>query len=577
MSDRTRYQTALDDFRRARRQAAAREILRRIKGQPVTLLPFDEVRQHIHPQWSMERGLQRIPLDAIVGSVGRYTEFTRDFLPRSPSLQDRWARVKSAFHNLEDMPPIKVYQIGEVYFVLDGNHRVSVARERGADEIRAYVTELHTDIPITPETDLRQLIITAERQHFMERTRLEELIPPSGLQVTSAGKYRILEQQIQALQEQYQRQQQKEISYPEAARLWYEQVYQPVAEVIQLHNLLQDFPERTETDLYIRITQHQQELQEELGWGVAPKDAARNLAEQYSPRPEKIVARWGERILGSLTPSVIETGPKPGEWRRKSTRLGSDQLFERILVALSGTSESWQALQQAARLAKKEKAALLGLHIVPQSEQAASSAVREIKARFQRICQEADVHGEFAIEAGEVTETIVERARWSDLVTVHLAHPPGEGMLRRLAPGFHRLIQRCPRPLLVVPQAVSELNNLLLAYDGSPKADEALYIAAYLAGKWGLPLTTLIVLTPDKFPKQAIARARWYLNSHKIIGDLLIRYGEVADTILQTAQQAGADLLLMGGYSQPPVLEAVIGSAVNRVLHSAQFPVLICR
>ena len=158
----TQHEIALEDFRRARRQAAASAILRRFKGQPVSLLPFDEIIQHIGTQESHELGLKYIPIDAIVGSVGRYTEFTRDFLPLSGSLEKRWARVKTTFRDMKDMPPIMVYQIGEVYFVQDGNHRVSIANQRGATEIRAYVTEISSTIEITPETDLDSLILSVE-------------------------------------------------------------------------------------------------------------------------------------------------------------------------------------------------------------------------------------------------------------------------------------------------------------------------------------------------------------------------------------------------------------------------------
>jgi len=104
-----------------------------------------------------------------------------------------------------------------------------------------------------------------------------------------------------------------------------------------------------------------------------------------------------------------------------------------------------------------------------------------------------------------------------------------------------------------------------------------LFIAAYLAGKWQLPLTILIILEGDTFPKTAIARARWYLNTHRIIGDIYIRHGKIAETILNTAENAEFDMIIMGGYSHSPIMELVIGSSVNDVLRSAKCPILICR
>jgi len=573
----SQYEIALDDFRRARRQAATSAILRRFKGQPVSLLPFDEVIQHIKSEESHDLGLQYIPLESIIGSVGRYTEFTRDFLPLSGSLQKRWARVKSTFSNLGDMPPIQVYQIGEVYFVLDGNHRVSIARQRGATEIRANVTEISSSIEITPETDLDSLILAAEYEQFLENTQLSNLQSDLDLKITSPGRYQIIEHQIEQLQKR-QGDHGKEIAFPEAAQQWYREYYLPVCDIIRTHDMLRDFPDRTETDLYVWISQHQEKLKNSLGWDINPEDVAMDLADQFSSRPEKIFARWGERMRDSVTPTPIEAGPKTGEWRKQ--QLSSERhtsLFNNILVTVSGETQNWQAFHQALIFAKQEESNLLGLHIVSSQKRVDTPDVQFVREEFNRICQEAGISGELAIDVGEITPTISDRARWSDLVVVHLAHPPSQETLKRLAPGFHRLVQRCPRPMLVVPQYRPTLNKMLLSYDGSPKADEALFIAAYLAGKWKLPLTVLIILEGDAFPKKAIARARWYMNTHKIIGDIHICYGAVAETILKTAEGAEFDLIIMGGYSHSPMLELVIGSAVNDVLRAAKCPILICR
>ena len=574
---RSQYELALEDFRRARRQAATSEILRRLKGQPVNLLSFEEVHQHINAKESHDRGLQRIPIASIIGSVGRYAEFTRDFLPRRSSLQGRWARVKSTFKNLEDMPPIQVYQIGEVYFVLDGNHRVSIASERGATEIRAYVIEICSPIEITPETDLDSLILAAEYKAFLEHTQLSKLQPKIDLTITSPGRYQIIEGQIEQLQKNHL-ESGEALSFSEAAQLWYQEYYLSVCDIIRTHDMLREFPDRTETDLYVWISQHQERLKDSLGWEIDTENVAIDLVDQYSSRPEKIFARWGERMRDSVTPTPIETGPKTGEWRKQ--QLSSEKqasLFNNILVTVSGITQNWQALQQALVFAKQEGSNLLGLHIVSSPKHINNPDVQLIREEFKRICQEAGISGELAIDVGEITPTISDRARWSDLVVVHLAHPPSQETLKRLAPGFHRLVQRCPRPMLVVPQYRPTLNKMLLSYDGSPKADEALFIAAYLAGKWGLPLTVLIILEGDAFPKKAIARVRWYMNTHKIVGDIHIRYGAVAETILTTAEGAEFDLIIMGGYSHSPMLELVIGSAVNDVLRAAQCPILICR
>jgi len=133
--------SAIQDFHRARRRAAMQELTSWLKGETADLLSYEEVRRQLKATAGAERGLHDIPLDAIVGSVGRYADFTRGFLPKDEVNVQRWARVKVATLGMTGLPAIDVYRIGDVYFVSDGSHRVSVARELGATHIQAYVTE----------------------------------------------------------------------------------------------------------------------------------------------------------------------------------------------------------------------------------------------------------------------------------------------------------------------------------------------------------------------------------------------------------------------------------------------------
>ena len=115
--DSPQYLAALRDFRRARQRALLERILARLSRRSADLLDYDEVREKLHAGGATQRGLQEIPLDAIGGSVGRYTDFTRSFLPQRKSVARRWASVKSSLPDVRDFPPITVYQIGEVYFI----------------------------------------------------------------------------------------------------------------------------------------------------------------------------------------------------------------------------------------------------------------------------------------------------------------------------------------------------------------------------------------------------------------------------------------------------------------------------
>ena len=179
--------SAIADFHRARGRADLKELLARLKGESNQLLSYEEVRQKLQLQGGMERGVRDIPLDAIVGSVGRYEDFTRDFLPRGRIQPERWARVRLAATGLVGLPPIEVYQIGDVYFVQDGNHRVSVARELGAKYIQAYVTEVHSHVQLTPDIRPDKLILKAEYSQFLGQTRLEPAQTRSRLECQHPG------------------------------------------------------------------------------------------------------------------------------------------------------------------------------------------------------------------------------------------------------------------------------------------------------------------------------------------------------------------------------------------------------
>jgi hypothetical protein len=141
------FSLARTDFQRARQRASLQEVVSRFTGKSADLLSFDEVRDKLHAVGTgVNRGVQNIPPDSIVGSVGRYTDFSRTFLPKNPSGEERWARVMTLVTDPEGggLPPIEVVKLGDAYFVLDGHHRVSVARQLGAQTIEAYVNEIST-------------------------------------------------------------------------------------------------------------------------------------------------------------------------------------------------------------------------------------------------------------------------------------------------------------------------------------------------------------------------------------------------------------------------------------------------
>ena len=574
--------TAAQDFRRARRKAAVQEIMARLTGKSIGLLSFEDVRHKLKAHGVGARQLKEIPLDAIVGSVGRYNDFTRDFLPISDSSEYRWVKVKNAFMSMRGVPPIEVFQISDVYFVLDGNHRVSVARELGSTHIQAYVTELKTKVPLTLDVDPDDLIIKARYAEFLERTHLDELRPGADLSVTVPGKYRQLEEHIQVHRYFLGLDQKREIPYQEAVASWYDHVYMPVVRVIRSHGLLKDFPNRTETDLYLWILEHRAALAADLGWDVDTEAAASDLADQYGESGKGLVSRLGEKLLDAVLPDELDPGPPPGQWRRRkqrveSTSLLADRLFTDLLVPVGGDQEGWHALDQAIVIALQEGARLNGLHIVASKAKKSKPETDMLRREFDRRCQTARVPGKLAVVVGEISQQICYRARLSDLIVLNIAHPPGSQPLSRLGSGFSALIRRCPRPILAVPGKSTQLKNALLAFDGSPKGEEALFLAAYLAGRWGISLVVVTVFEDSSVTDSTTLQARQYLEKNGVSARFVQKRGSVAEAILETAEQHGSDLLIMGGYGASPVVEVVLGSTVDHVLRALRYPMLICR
>ena len=571
------FQGALRDFQDARRRAAIQDLKARLTGESDNLLNYDEVAQMLHAEGTTRRGLEEVPLDAIVGSVGRYGDFTRTFLPRRDSDQERWAKIKVRALYEGGFPPVELYKIGDAYFVLDGNHRVSVLRQHGAPTVQAYVTEVQTRVPLLLDDSPDELIIKARYTEFLERTGLDQLRPGAAFPVTAPGQYRVLEEQIEIHQRCLAETGAGDLTFQEAAADWYDAAFLPTVTAIDNSGLLDDFPERTATDLFAWVARRRADVAGEIGWKISSAAAAEDLAARHSRRLPRVLDRWRERMQDALTPVELRGGARPGQWREQQEALaGEDRLFPDILVPLSGTEHGWLALEQALVIARREGSELHGFHVVRSEAESEDDRVADLQAEFARRCAAAGVAGELVVEAGPVTRSICQRARWTDLVVSSIAVPPGHGLTGKLAPGFHSLVRLCSRPVLAVP-AVTGLSRAVLAYDGSAKSNEALYVAAYLAGKWQAPLAVVTVAEQNRVPLEIADHALAYLDKHGIEPQVFRLTGSVGLSILQAARDFAADVIILGGYGYRPMLEVMLGSAVDTLLRKSDVPLLICR
>ncbi len=557
--------------------AALQVILGGLTGKSVDLFSFGEISKKLRMSGGAERGLQEIPIDAIVGSVGRYTDFTRSFLPRRDADIERWARVKAQIvGNPVGLPPIEVYKIGEIYFVRDGHHRVSVAREIGQKYIQARVVEIITRVPLTADTSPEDLILKSEYAEFLTQTRIDYILPNVDVRLTVPGLYPKLQEHIQVHRYFMGLDLRRDISLEEAVEDWYATQYLPVTRAIRERGILREFPGRTEADLYIWISEHRHLLEKELGWHIRSDVAARSLTSRMSPRPGRVFQRLRRRWFAKIIPEPLEDNPTPGEWM-ESIQPERECLFKDILVPVNGQAEGWVALDQAISLARCPSTRLHGLYVFPDGASLESQATQEVRAEFERRCREANLDGNLAIVTGEVAHQVVERGRLTDLVILNLAHPPASQVLARLNSGFRTILRTSARPVLAVPGVISPADCILLAFDGSEKAREGLFVSAFLAGKYRSRLTVVSVANHGRNACKRLKQAEGYLEERRVRADYIEGRGPVGEEILRIAENERCNLIVMGGYGYKPMLEVVLGSAVDYVLQQTQIPVMVCQ
>ena len=338
-------QRANEDFDSALIKAFWRKIANLLTRKKNELLPYDEVRRLVPIRGQHDLGLTQVPIDAIIGSVGRFRDFDRAFFPTQDQTRDRWVSIDKARYEDVPLPPIELYKIGEIYFVKDGNHRVSVARKKGQVYVDAYVIEVDVPIPLTQETSLDGLAGVKDQVDFLDNTNLAQLRPETEIRSTVPGQYRRLLEHIAAHRWFLGEQEKREIGYSEAVTSWHDHVYLPIVELIRKQNLTKAFPTSTEADLYLWIIDYQWYLREAYRQAQINPEivASRRLLEENPLQPVRKLARilagneWIDEYireqdyarfmrqteLGSLRPDADLKATIPGSY---------DELLEHIRV-----------------------------------------------------------------------------------------------------------------------------------------------------------------------------------------------------------------------------------------------------
>lgn len=264
------------DFTQARRKAFLRRVGAYLRNDPGSnqLLSFDEVKSALGAVEQVYLGMREVPVEKIIGSVGRHRDFDRAFLPSKGDLGERWKKIDQMMHRAEELPPVSLFKIGDAYFVQDGNHRVSVARMKGVSEIDAEVTELRSRVPIDSALTARDLLHKLEQRHVLERLPMDRAVPEVKVQFSDVKNYRRFATYVEAHGYRLAQLWRRYVSPEEVLRDWYEYSYVPIADMIREERILEAFPDRTELDLYFWILNHREQLAlESRDDRVSPKAA----------------------------------------------------------------------------------------------------------------------------------------------------------------------------------------------------------------------------------------------------------------------------------------------------------------
>jgi hypothetical protein len=294
------------DFYRAQTKALLSRLSHIFKPSEEDLLPFDVARQLLKPDGEVYAGLVTVPLEKIVGSEGRYRDFNRHFLPRKEHLKQRWVSVDKTHYQDITLPPVRLYEMGGVYFVRDGNHRVSVARALGQTDIDAEVVSLQAKIQLTPAMSLNELksaVIVYEKKLLLDETSYLSVIGANDLDFSEPGRFDTIQEHIAVHKYYLNEHESKEIEFSSALWSWHENVFSPIILAIKEQRIIFLFPGRTPADLYLFLVRHWDELKhqrkKDVGIGDAARDFKTNAARNHVSLRSHLMILV-KKVLGKL-------------------------------------------------------------------------------------------------------------------------------------------------------------------------------------------------------------------------------------------------------------------------------------
>lgn len=300
MSDSLLSSETNEDFAKARNKALFNEVQHFLNPEEATLISFSDIKKMLKPQNETYLGMQTVPVDRIVGSEARYQDFDNRFFPKKMHLKTRWEHIDMAHIKDINLPPITLYELGGVYFVRDGNHRVSVAKAKGVEFIDAEVVSLQSEIKLNPKDSLQKMtkqVINYEKRVFYSETGFGDITDFWGLDFSVPGQYDVIYNHILTHKYYINMNKTEEIPMDKAILSWFTTVYLPVIKVIDRHNVMRYFKGRTKSDMYVYIIKYWDEIKAKFGNGYSLDEVATSFKVKFGTPLRKRILNMIQKLM----------------------------------------------------------------------------------------------------------------------------------------------------------------------------------------------------------------------------------------------------------------------------------------
>jgi hypothetical protein len=257
---------------------------------PEALLELDEVERRLKPFGRRYLGVTAVKLDALVGTDGRASSFTRDFRPLYGFSRDRMRSLEAAFAD-GAFPPIVTVKLGEAYFVIDGHHRAALARRAGAEMIDADVTELVARVPLPAGADMLEVVLRELERIFVEDSGLAEARPGLRVSVSRPAHYLELLENVQVHGYHMMRARGRVLENAEIAANWYDAIYRPTLAAIERLDLSRIYRDAPPGDLFLVLHRHRRDAFPSTGCPQLAQTVVSVIGEGRSRRRLRVPGR----------------------------------------------------------------------------------------------------------------------------------------------------------------------------------------------------------------------------------------------------------------------------------------------